>query len=59
MRDNHYDFRNPSEWPGGSHILDSRTTHDEREAEWDRKNLAQMAFAVSLRRRQCAGARTP
>jgi hypothetical protein len=55
-RNNHYSPWNPTEWPGGSHILDSRTTHAEREAEWDRKNRERMAFAVSLCRRQCARA---
>lgn len=40
-RDHHYDPTRPKEW-GGGHILDSRTTHAERAADWDSKNLGQM-----------------
>ncbi len=63
-RDNHYSPWNPSEWPGGSHIMDSRTSHTERSADWDRKNLQQIELTIdccrSGRSPQCSpGRRTP
>lgn len=45
-RDNHYDPSRPSEWPGGSHIMDSRTSHAERAAGWDRKNREQVDLTI-------------
>lgn len=38
-RENHYSPWRPAEWPGGSHIMDSRVSHAERDRDWDRKNL--------------------
>jgi hypothetical protein len=32
-----YDPRHPSEWPGQQQILDARTSHTERRADWQRK----------------------
>lgn len=44
-RENHYQPQAPSEWPGvGTGIMDSRTSHEERAAEWQRKNQEQMDF---------------
>jgi hypothetical protein len=37
---NDYNPRRPSEWPGGSPILDARTDHAERARDWDEKNRA-------------------
>lgn len=37
-----YNPANPTEWPGGAHIMDSRTTHAERAAGWARKTLEQL-----------------
>jgi hypothetical protein len=54
-RDNHYNAHKPTEWPGGSHIMDSRTTHAERGAKWDRKNLD----AVEQTFRICRSGRSP
>lgn len=47
-RENHYNPRRPAEWPGGSHILDSRTSHQERGRDWDRKNLEQMETVAAV-----------
>lgn len=54
-RDNHYSPWNPREWPGGSHIMDSRTSHSERSADWDRKNLQQLELTVAC----CRSGRSP
>lgn len=54
-RDNHYSVWNPSEWPGGPHIMDSRTSHSERGASWDRKNLRQIELTVTC----CRSGRSP
>jgi hypothetical protein len=54
-RDNGYNPRHPTEWPGGSHILDSRTSHDARETDWDRKNLQQMELVARI----CRSGRSP
>lgn len=54
-RDNHYSPWNPSEWPGGSHIMDSRTSHTERGADWDRKNLQQIELTIDC----CRSGRSP
>jgi hypothetical protein len=52
---NDYNPRWPSEWPGGMGLMDSRTRHDEREREWDRKNGEQ----VELVARICRSGRSP
>lgn len=56
-RENHYDPRNPSEWPGGSPLIDSHTSHAERERGWDEKNRAEIARITEAcrtgRSRQC------
>lgn len=54
-RENHYNPRNPTEWPGGGCLLDSRTSHDERERDWDRKNLQQMELIARI----CRSGRSP
>ncbi|MFJ3182460.1 hypothetical protein ACIPJN_29290 [Streptomyces sp. NPDC086796] len=54
-RDHHYSPWNPSEWPGGSHIMDSRTSHAERGADWDRKNLQQIELTIDC----CRPGRSP
>ena len=54
-RDNHYNARNPTEWPGGGFILDCRTSHQERERDWDRKNLQQMDLIARI----CRSGRSP
>lgn len=38
----HYSAAHPTDWPGGQHIADSRTSHAERREEWRRKNQEQM-----------------
>lgn len=38
-----YNAANPREWPGGSHIMDSRTTHAQRREDWRRKTAEQVA----------------
>lgn len=53
-RNNHYNPRAPREW-GGGHIMDSRTTHTERAATWDSRNLAQMILTEEV----CRGGRSP
>lgn len=50
-----YDPRNPTEWPGGSHIMDSRTTHAERAAGWERKTAEQIALVEEI----CRSGRSP
>lgn len=54
-RDNHYNPRRPTEWPGGSHIMDSRTSHTDRGRTWDRKNREQMDLTAGL----CRSGRSP
>lgn len=54
-RDNSYNPRNPTEWPGKAHIMDSRTSHQTRAAEWDRKNRAQMDLVAGV----CARGMSP
>lgn len=43
-----YNPRNPREWPGGAHIMDSRTPHDEREQDWRRRTTEQMQLTAEL-----------
>jgi hypothetical protein len=47
-RDLRYDWRRPTEWPGGQHILDSRTSHAERSAGWDRKSREQIELVIAI-----------
>ncbi|WP_217223139.1 hypothetical protein [Streptomyces anulatus] len=54
-RDHHYSPWTPSKWPGGSHIMDSRTSHAERGADWDRKNLQQIELTIGC----CRSGRSP
>jgi hypothetical protein len=51
----HYDHRNPTEWPGGQHIMDSRTSHEERAAGWDRKTREQLEAVAAT----CRSGRSP
>lgn len=48
----HYNPRQPTEWPGGSHILDSRTSHAERRTDWERKTATQVALVEEICARQ-------
>jgi hypothetical protein len=57
-----YDWRNhlynsyhPTEWPGGSHIMDSRTSHRDRRYDWETKNEEQVRSVV----RNCLSGRSP
>ncbi|WP_327259994.1 hypothetical protein [Streptomyces sp. NBC_01240] len=60
-RDNHYNWRDPSEWPAGvsapyrTHILDNRTSHEEREKRFDEKNQQQIDLVVQ----SCRSGRSP
>jgi hypothetical protein len=54
-RRNDYSPWNPTEWPGGSHIMDSRTSHEERARDWDRKNLQAMEQVAAI----CRSGRSP
>ncbi|RKE02999.1 hypothetical protein [Streptomyces sp. TLI_171] len=48
-RNNRYDLRRPSEWPGTpSGIMDSRTSHEERAYGWAEKNAAQMELVAGI-----------
>lgn len=42
------DHCHPSEWPGGCIIMDDRTSHATRRADWERKNQDQIALIVSI-----------
>ena len=49
-----YNPRTPGEWPdvrGGRGVMDSRTTHAERERDWDRKTSGQLDLIESICRR--------
>lgn len=37
-----YNPRHPTEWPGQQQILDARTSHAERRADWQRKTAQQV-----------------
>lgn len=54
-RDLTYSPSNPTEWPGGSHIMDSRTTHAERARTWDAKSREQMTLTEEC----CRSGRSP
>ncbi|WP_431999290.1 hypothetical protein [Streptomyces sioyaensis] len=62
-RDNHFDIRNPGDWPAGRSVtsgkryllMDNRTTVHEREAEFERKNREQVEMII----RSCRSGRSP
>lgn len=60
-RNNDYDWRNPGEWPGGrsssarSHIIDCRTSHEERAREFAEKNRQQIELIAGI----CKSGRSP
>lgn len=54
-RNNHYDPRRPSEWPGGAALMDSRTSHAERERWWAEKNTEQIGLVAAA----CRSGRDP
>lgn len=54
-RENHYNPHHPSDWPGGRALLDSRTTHADREKTWDRLNTKQMDLSAEI----CRSGRSP
>ena len=37
-----YSTSHPTEWPGGAHIMDSRTSHTARRRDWIEKDAGQM-----------------
>lgn len=43
-----YDPNNPTEWPGGQHIMDSRTSHTTRRRSWIEKNARQMEIVENI-----------
>lgn len=43
-----YSTSNPTEWPGGSHIMDSRTSHTTRRRTWIEKNAGQMQLVETI-----------
>jgi len=53
-RNNDYLPHRPEEWPGGLSacggfgLMDSRTSHEEREVEFDRKNAGQVDLIVRI-----------
>jgi hypothetical protein len=42
-----YNSRDPKDWPG-QRIMDSRTSHDARRAEWLRKGLEQLQLTEKI-----------
>jgi hypothetical protein len=50
--DVHYNPRHPCEWPGGSIIMDARTSHATRAADWRRKTSDQVALIIRCCRRR-------
>lgn len=54
-RANDYNPNNPTEWPGGGFLMDSRTSHEERERDWDRQNQEQMDLVARI----CRSGRSP
>lgn len=60
-RNNHYDMRNPGEWPAGmsapyrTPLMDSRTTDMERERRFDEKNQQQIDMTAAA----CRSGRSP
>jgi hypothetical protein len=43
-----YNWRHPCEWPGSSIIMDNRTSHDARAADWDRKTRQQLDLVEKI-----------
>lgn len=44
-----YNPRHPSEWPGTPNpIMDARTTHEQRRADWVRKTAAHIAHVEEI-----------
>ena len=50
-----YDSRDPREWPGGSHIMDSRTSHTTRRRDWIDKDAGQMKLIEEI----CRSGKSP
>lgn len=50
-----YTSSNPTDWPGGSHIMDSRTTHLERRRGWLTKDAEQMELVEKI----CRSGKSP
>lgn len=50
-----YSPHNPTEWPGGAHIMDNRTDHETRRKDWERKSEEQVKLIVSI----CRSGRSP
>lgn len=50
-----YSTSNPKEWPGGAHIMDSRTSHATRRRQWIEKNAEQMELVERI----CRSGRSP
>ena len=46
-----YSTSNPTEWPGGAHIMDSRTSHTTRRRSWIEKDAGQMEMIEDFCRR--------
>jgi hypothetical protein len=53
-RDHTYNSRAPKDWPGQI-LLDARTSHADRRADWNRKNTEQMQLTADL----CTSGRSP
>lgn len=57
---NEYDRHNPCDWPGGLKtqrgvgVMDSRTAHAARAAEFERKNRAQAELIAKICRSGCS-----
>lgn len=47
-----YNPRHPTEWPGRQQILDSRTSHTARHADWQRKTAQQVQLIENICARQ-------
>lgn len=54
-RNNAYNVHRPSEWPGGGMLMDNRTLHAARRADWEAKNQAQILIIVGI----CRSGRSP
>ncbi|WP_404974767.1 hypothetical protein [[Kitasatospora] papulosa] len=60
-KNNHYDWHDPSEWPGGmsstfrTFLMDFRTSHKERAKQFDEKNQQQINATI----RTCRSGRSP
>lgn len=54
-RNHLYSPYHPTEWPGGSHIMDSRTSPRDRRYDWEKKNEEQVRLTVKA----CLSGRSP